>query len=331
MERRPWRAHVSKKSYDKKLEDLQALRSSPESATPQLRKALQDRNNYVVSKAAAIAAELGVSDLIPDLLAAFDHFMTDPLKSDPQCWAKNAVAKALKDVGHRGPQVYIRGLAHVQYEPVWGGRADSAATLRGICAHALVETHLDDLEILGYLGDALADPEKPVRMDAATAIAQLGRPEGALLLRLKALLGDAESDVVGQCFLCLVTLTPRDAVPFLSKFLKTASDDIRLEAAAALAQSREAEALELLKTFWRERLSPQLRRAVVTALAACPQAEAADWLLSLVTTEPADVAATALEALAASRFRADVRERARTAAAASDDPQVARKFDKVFG
>ena len=105
-----------------------------------MRKALKDRSNYVAAKAAAIAAERQFHSLEPDLLAAFDRFMKDPAKSDPQCWAKNAIAKALKDFSYADPSIFFRGVAHVQLEPVWGGRQDTAATLRGICALALIGT-----------------------------------------------------------------------------------------------------------------------------------------------------------------------------------------------
>ena len=39
----------------------------------------------------------------------------------------------------------MRGLRHIQMEPVWGGQADSAATLRGTCALALIDCQLDEL------------------------------------------------------------------------------------------------------------------------------------------------------------------------------------------
>ena len=87
------------KSFDRKLEEIEALRTAPEeSAREQLRRALKDRSNYVVGKAAAIVGDRQLQSLEPDLLAAFDRFITDPVKSDPQCWAKNAIAKTLKNL-----------------------------------------------------------------------------------------------------------------------------------------------------------------------------------------------------------------------------------------
>ena len=78
---------MSRQAFEAKLQVLDGLRGSPKAAAG-LRKALGDRNNYVVSKAAALAAELRLAELEPDLLAAFDRFFSDPVKTDPQ-WRYN--------------------------------------------------------------------------------------------------------------------------------------------------------------------------------------------------------------------------------------------------
>jgi HEAT repeat protein len=325
------KAGVKKQALDQKVEALEELRSAPPAvACAQLRKALADRNNWLVSKAAALVAGLSLSELIPDLLAAFDRFLIDAGKSDPQCWAKTAIAKALKDLGHRDAQVFLAGFAHVQLEPVWGGRADSAATLRGTCALALVECQLPDLTVLGHLTGGLADPEKTVRIDTAIAIAQLARAEGALLLRLKTLLGDADPEVMGQCFLSLLSLDTQDPVQFIRKFLDSKDDDIRLEAACALAQSRDLQALSTLQDFWRQRLSPEMRRAVLMALGASPLREGAEFLLAMVGGESKEQAEQALRALAASRFRADVKERIAAVVEKKQDSNLKQLFGQYF-
>jgi len=138
---------VAKQAFEKKLAELEALRHASDPATVRdaLRNALKDRNNYLVSKAAAMVGDLRIEDLMDDLIAAFGRFFADPVKSDPQCWAKNAIAKALKDLGCRQASVFRRGVDHVQLEPVWGGSADSAATLRGACTLALADCQMDDL------------------------------------------------------------------------------------------------------------------------------------------------------------------------------------------
>jgi HEAT repeat protein len=322
---------MGKQAFDKKIEALETLRSAPASAATadQLRKALRDRNNYLASKAAAIIA-LGLSELIPELIAAFERFLIDPAKTDPQCWGKNAIAKALKDLGHRHPAIYLRGLVHFQPEAVWGGSSDSAATLRGTCALALVDCPMDDLAILTHLTDRLADPAKPVRIDTAVAIAQLGRPEGALLLRLKALVGDREPEVTGQCFVSLLNLDPRESIGFVGGFLKVSDEEVRSEAAGALAQARQPEAIEILKQFWEGPLSPELRRALLLSLGASPLAEAADFLVSVLENASSEMAACALAALAPSRFRTGMRERIAAAVESRGDPNLSRVFEREF-
>jgi HEAT repeats len=317
---------MSKQAFDKKLEALDAVRSAPDPAS-QLRKALQDRNNYFVAKAATIAASLKLEELIPDLAAAFERFLADPAKSDPQCWAKNAIAKALKNLACREARVYLLGIVHVQPEPVWGGQADSAGTLRGTCVLALVDCHLDDLVILTHLTDRLADTEPPVRVDAALAIAQFGRPEGVLPLRLKAAVGDEAPEVTGQCFASLLALAPGESIRFVGQFLNAKKEEVCGEAAAALAQSRDPEAFRILTEFYKKKMPAEVRHGVLLALGASPLREAADFLLSVIQKGPGDFAATALKALAASRFRHETRDRARGVVEEKDDENLLKIFD----
>jgi HEAT repeat protein len=181
-----------------------ALRDTPATALDPLRKALKDRNNFVCSKAAKVAGDLLLRDTIPDLLDAFDRFLKDPVKTDSQCWAKYAIIKALKDLAHDDAAVYLRGIAHIQMEAVWGGKADVAGPLRGACALVLVACSMPRDAILLVLADALADKETGVRVDVARAIAQLPGQDSILMLRVKALAGDKEPAVVGQCLLSLL-------------------------------------------------------------------------------------------------------------------------------
>src|SRR5579863_10523793 len=110
---------------------LAALAGAPPAeAVPALRKALPDRVNLVVAKAAKIAAQLQERELIPDLLRAFDRLFEKPVERDPQCWGKNALAIALRDLGYQSSAPFLCGLRHIQMEPVWGGREDTAQVLR---------------------------------------------------------------------------------------------------------------------------------------------------------------------------------------------------------
>lgn len=324
---------MGKQAFDKKIEELESLRASPASpaTTDQLRKSLRDRSNFLVSKAAALTAEFGLKALIPDLTAAFDRFMTDPVKSDPQCWAKNAIAKALKDLGYGDSELFLRGIQHIQLEPVWGGREDTAATLRGACALALVTCPLPRLEILEHLADRLAiDPGKTVRMEAARAIAQLSGPDSVLLLRFKALSGDRDVEVTGQCLLSLIGIAPRDYIPFAADFMDAADPDVRLEAAAALGECSEPKAVDTLKERWRIHADPDVKRAILLSLGASRQPSAAEFLCSVVADARFDEAAHAIRAVASGRFRDEYRERIAKMLAERNEARLAAVFEKEF-
>jgi hypothetical protein len=302
---------VRNSACEQKLAALEALRkaadASPETQAA-LRKALADRSNYVVAKAADIAAALSLNQLVPDLLAAYDRFFTDPAKTDPQCWAKNALSKALADLGHDDSATYLRGLHHVQAEPVWGGSADSAATLRGNCALALVSCRdISDLDLLTHLTDVLVDPEKTVRAEAARAIGHLNRREGAIVLRLRALIGDAEPEVLGACFSALLSIDTGNGLPFIARFLG-GGGDAAAEAALALGLTHDARAFELLKERFPRERDPDVRAAIVTAIALTRLPDALEMLVRLVETQ-APSATTARKALASVRLPDELRAR----------------------
>jgi len=182
---------AAKRSFDQQLARLDELRhGAPEASVEALRKALGHHNNYLVAKAADLVRELRLAELIPDLLAAFDRFFADPVKTDPQCWAKNAISRALAGLDCQEPAVFLSGMGHVQLEPVWGGSSDTAGTLRATCALALVQCRsLTDHDLLASLVVLVADRDKSVRVQVVRAIAQVGSLGAALLLRLRAVLG----------------------------------------------------------------------------------------------------------------------------------------------
>jgi HEAT repeat protein len=316
---------VSKQAFDQKLEALKSLRTAAE-----LRKPLQDRNNYVASKAAEMIANLNLQELIPDLLKAFDRFLEDPVKADPQCWAKNAISKALQQLGHRDADVYLKGSAHIQLEPVWGGAKDSAGPLRSVCALALIDCRLDVLKILIRLTDLLSDKELTVRVSAAQAIGMLGSAEGVLPLRLKALIGDEEPEVIGQCFSSLSGIAPEDSIAFIRRFLQSPKEDMQAEAASVLAQSRDPEALRIVITFLRGQVEPRVRTSILLSLGASPLREAADYLLSVLRDHSGDTGATAIAALAASRFRDEVRDAVKAAVEEHDESKLSAEFRRAF-
>ena len=221
------------------IEKLGLLRDAPrKDALAALRKALTDRVNLVVAKAAKIAVELELRELQPDLLRAFDRLFDDAPHKDQQCWGKNALAAALRDLDCRESAPFLRGLRHVQMEPAFGGPVDTAIAVRGTCLLSLIgSSDLRREEIMRYIVDAFTDPAGPVRVDAARALEQMEGDDSALLLRLKAHLGDQEPSVTGQIFDSLLKIEKDRAIRFVGGFL-TARPEIREEAALALGSSR---------------------------------------------------------------------------------------------
>jgi HEAT repeat protein len=323
----------AKGGLDAKLEKLRALRDADADVRiPALRRALADASNYLIAKAAELAADRGDAGLIPDLLAAYDtRFGDDAVARDPQVWAKVAIARALRTLGHRDPAPFVRGLHHVQLEPVWGKLVDMAPNLRCACAQALVDTDLAPPDALRELVQHLVDPFPVVRVEAVTAVAQIGGHEAALLLRLKAHAGDDEPEVLGACFAALVEREGAAGVAFVVPFLDDDDDAVKAEAAAALALSRDPAAIELLRAFVQRPLPADVRATAVAACAGCPQPAVVDLLLDVVAGRERGLAEHAVRALGASRFRDAVRDRARDAVVATRRDDLMALYDDAFG
>ena len=97
----------------RRLEQLKDVRAagSSQPGVKELRAALNDRVNVIVAKAAAITEEWQERALLPDLLKAFDRLFVKAAEADPQCSGKNALAKALKNLGVLGGGHFSEGPA----------------------------------------------------------------------------------------------------------------------------------------------------------------------------------------------------------------------------
>jgi hypothetical protein len=275
---------MAKRRIEDQLDQLSALRgASKREASLAIRKALADRVNVVAAKAANLAAELDLRDTVPDLLLAFDRLFDDVLKRDPQCWGKNAVAKALKELEHREAATYLRGTAHIQMEPVWGGQQDTAGPLRGICILALPACpDIDRPSVLRHLVNALTEPAPPVRADAARALAEMQGDDCALLLRLKARAGDTEAAVTGQVLECLLAIERKEGLPFVESFLE-AGDQTSEEAALAIGGSRMEAGVPILFEAWKTARGAEFRQAILRALSISRHDDAVRFLATLAS------------------------------------------------
>ena len=286
-----------KRSFEDQIAALDALRQQPEETRLELlRKALTHRNNFLVGKAADLVSEFRVAQLLPELRNAFDRFFDDPVKTDPQCWAKNALSRALAARDYQEAEVFLRGMRHIQMEPVWGGASDTAGTLRATCALALVQCRsLTDADLLRHLMELIGDKEKSVRAEAVRAIEQVGSPSASLLLRLRAVIGADEPEVLGACYGGILRLEGGSAIPWVRRFLAT-GDDNAAEAALAIAATHSPEGFDALRESFSKPADPWWRSVLLSVIALTRQDAALEFLLALVRADSLD-AEPAIEAI----------------------------------
>ena len=301
----------------KRLEDrLAAVRGGDPAA---LRDALRSKTGVLIAAAAKRVAEDEVAALYDELEPAFLRLLERPIERDPGCRGKVAIARALHGLDRWSDEVFGRGVRWVQQEPVWGGREDTAAELRGVCglahAHALRDDALD------VLAGLLADPERMTRVAAAQAIGDTGRPDAAALVRFKALTGDPEPAVVGACLGSVLALTAGRALDFVAGFLDD-DDDARADAAAiVLGESRLGGAAAPLLA-WCERRPDARRRVGYLALALLRDDAATGALLDVIREGERADALAAVSALATFRDDPSLAARVREAGERCDDASV---------
>lgn len=214
--------------------------------TADLRSAMCDESNFVVEQIAKTVREHALSELVPDLISAWHRFLNDGAECDKGCRAKLAIVEALLPLDFEEPEFWLAGMKYRQHEPVWNGSIDTATDIRGVSAFGLVRSRLvAPSDLLIALTDLLSDSEFVARAHAARAIAAAGLPGCAALLRLKASVGDSNSEVLGACFTGLLELDANRHVEFVATFLQSHSDSA-IEAALALGSSRNREAAFLL-------------------------------------------------------------------------------------
>ena len=222
------------------------------------------------------------------------------------------------------PAVFLRGMRHTQPEPVWGGTSDTAGTLRGTCALALVECRsLSDHELLTYLMELFADKDKSVRVAAVRAIEHVRSPSAALLLRLKAILAADEPEVLGACYSGVLSIEGSAAITWISHFLGSA--DTAAEAALAIAADRSPQAFDALRERFLEERDPDpwFRSVLLSAIALTRQQTAHDFLFELVQADSVHAEA-AIEALLRSAPSPEITQHLERLV--SENPRLARAF-----
>jgi HEAT repeat protein len=284
------------KGFEAELSTIESLAQLLPSETEQpLRKLLTHKNNFLVAKAAKLAADHNHRTLIPALLEAFSRFLKEGSETDPQCWAKNAIAKALCDLEYQEPDPFLVGIQTHQHEATWGGTTDTAGTLRSQSALGLVQCRaLSNATVLEHLLPLFTDKELSVQVNTARAVEQIGTESASLLLRLRAELGSGEPELLGACYSGVLHLEGPRALDWAAKFLHPhAPDDTSAEAAFAIAETRTEAAFTVLQSTWKITRDPDFRGTLLTAIALTRQPAAYDFLLE----EAASGSRTAREAL----------------------------------
>ena len=293
-------------------------REDPETVLAATRESLGDRHRLLVAGAAEVAGERSLSELEPNLIAAFRRFLEDPLRRDPGCTAKGAIARALATLDCANADFFIAGIGYRQLEPVWGGSLDTAVDLRSSCAIGLAATGYSRAAI--HLVDLLQDPEPHARAAAVRALACIQPLTAEALLRAKALAGDSESEVVGDCLSALMGVAGEDALGFVVRFLDGPDRELAGLAALALGESHLDSALTVLRERWEAQpFKGPADRLLLRAAALHRSPAALDWLLEVAANGDRASAETAADELSAFRSSSKVAERLPAILAERDD------------
>ena len=255
---------------------LSAIRHNPDdpAAATDLGRALDSNSNFVVAKAAQIVEMRQEFDLRSKLVSAFNRTFESPHKLDPTCAALTAIVKALHTLDCEDSTPFFKGVRHIQMEGSFGPPVDAAVELRANCGIALARhTHP---RVIAELTELLADREPGARLGAATALGCCGLPAAYPLLHFKTLIGDAEPDVITECYASMLALDPRQAVEWLRKALD--GGEYAESAALALGPSRHPEAFPILKERYESLGGGPLKQTVLLAISLCRTDEAAAFL-----------------------------------------------------
>ena len=310
------------RSADQLLADLSALRQQPltDETRQQLAAALAGKISFIVAKAAEVAMELKVGGLCHAMEDAFGRFL-GATPTDKGCLAKTALARAALLLDCPADSIFRTGIRHVQVEGSFGPPIDVAAELRGLCGMGLAQVRAGD--VIEHLIDLLADKEMQSRIGAVRALAMTGNPESAALLRMKAVMGDREPAVIGECLIGMLRLTPRQSLSLVKRFLCGDDEPLCEEAILALGTSREPAAFEMLRDFY-PAARASLRPTLFTAIASMRLSEPREFLLRLLEHDSLTVATQVLTALDAYRSDSGLRQKLAEVANRRGDEQLKR-------
>ncbi len=277
----------------RELDKLRELDLGDPSAVKALTLALGHKSPAVVKRAAQMASQGGLFQLVTELVQAYHR-----QKTDPGCETKTAIVKSLVELEAPVEDFYLAQRLYRQKEWVYGEQIETAGELRGLCLLGLARCNHRDL--LRVLVDLMLDDDLNTRLMAVRAAGDSGQPGAIPLLRLKALT-ETEPDVIAETLLSLLHLDAEPTIAWIrERFLE--AQETWEAVILALGQSRHPGSLQLLIEQYRPSLLRRDKASLLLAIASC---RGVDFLLGLLSDEPE----LALKALELYRYDPSVWER----------------------
>jgi hypothetical protein len=258
-------------------------------------KALAAKSNLIVAKAARLIGNAQWIELNPEMVVAFDRMIAKGATIDRACAAMIAIARALVQFDCDAPDLYLRGIQHVQMEASYGPAIDTATELREVCAMGLANsTYPHKLRDLVPL---LVDKEWRVRAGVIRAIGVIGTDAASLLLRFKMLSGDKDPEVMSDCFVAVLTVEGAAGVPLVARFVESDNPEVREAAILAIGASRRADAVEWLMAKFEQTADKPGRKCILLSLSTSRVEAAVAFLLDIVRNATPATSALAVDAL----------------------------------
>lgn len=313
---------------EKQLAALDALAAADsDQLRRELQKALHATSNILTVKAARIIGDLQLKTLVPDLETAFKRCLGNPLKTDKGCMAKIAIIETLNQLDHHNEEIFLLGIRHVQKEPAFGPPVDTAENLRGKCAFGLVR--IGSPRALPELAQFLHDPEPAARLAAVRATGGTGGETAEIMLRMKVLSGDPETEITRECLSVLMEIAPENSLEFVAKHLDSADTWLANQTALILGESRHPKAWEILRAKWDNACTTTERGKLLLPLALFRSDEAFQLLLETLEESHESLAIASMEPFKIITDTALRRQRLIGALHQRNDEKITRAFKKL--
>ena len=316
-------------TLEQELEELARVEAIPDDAAKhaRLRDFLKTGHSLSVTKIARYVRRNEVRELADDLILTFDRLLVHGARTDSGCKAKDEIVRALTELDCRDVDVFLKGVRHVQMEPVFGGRVDTAANLRANCIMGLSNAGYPKIHL--ELADLLSDAHVMPRRAAVQTLGHLGDLASEVLLRYKLRQGDTETEVMADAFSSVLTVDATGYLELVAEFLDSNDRDLARCAALAIGESGTNEALDVLLHYWDSHPLPDQREILLLPLALHRSDRAIDFMLDVIR-DGAPAAIAALEAL--NIYAGDPRREPLIHAAVkeSGNPALAELYTSIF-